>query len=594
MSKVSKHMATILEDQDDGAADHETGAPQASSPDVDDSIKLTEISDIVAKYAVVDTVFEDDSHDDESTEDAEADGGEDVAEPAEIADETDADIFAQAEHEPDHGPLPARAAESFLPERPKVVFRRPRVDDDLYSNWSDKSNQVFDDMDESNVHDLSDEREQRAEHIEAAEIVSGHKRSLTRSVALSIGVPVVGGALFALAFYAQDDIKPADMWNWIASAGTTQTVSNDTPTPNFVQHPAARVPTKSEERVTSAPEQPAATSPESGSVRASSEPEPQVQQTETAEAPEPDATPAVAPSAGQVFMAKLTVTDAQGSSLEPIPLSLAVAPASPDQKLRIRISGLPEGARLSGGTDLSNGEWLLQQNELEDLSMNLAPGFSGQITLMAEVIDDATHIQAAPSQTVAVNVVPDQLSVEPAAAPAESAPQSFAEQDDLPTPQETLTVPQPDGPTQITPSASPFAELRVATPNEGETPDAPQVAALEPATQTDAQVDEAPAETTTNAALLEENTLIAKGNEFMTNGDIIAARLFYERALKNGDPRAATALGKSYDPVMFEQLRVHGVAPDPNQAAEWYRKGAEGGDSVASEYLQTLNAWMKQ
>ena len=80
----------------------------------------------------------------------------------------------------------------------------------------------------------------------------------------------------------------------------------------------------------------------------------------------------------------------------------------------------------------------------------------------------------------------------------------------------------------------------------------------------------------------------------MNNGDIFAARLFYERALKKGDARAATALGRSYDPVVYQELNVHGVLPDPNRAIEWYRRGAQGGDSAADAHIQALSDWLRR
>ena len=84
------------------------------------------------------------------------------------------------------------------------------------------------------------------------------------------------------------------------------------------------------------------------------------------------------------------------------------------------------------------------------------------------------------------------------------------------------------------------------------------------------------------------------GDQHLSNGDIVAARLFYERALKKGDPGAATAIGRSYDPLVYSQLRVHGVLPDPNRAIEWYRRGAENGDSKAAAHIQALAAWLKK
>ena len=549
-------------------------AVQTSASDEDD-VKLTDISDIVAKYAVVDKVFDDD--DDDELEDT-------MYEPVEAA----------------PAPVPEREAfvayegygapeEPMLPERPKIVFRRPQMlRDELHSNWSDNAVRAVDDIKTSHLREVSPDDD--VDEILAAQspVMQQQRKKLMKSVGFSVGLPIVGGALFALVLYMQKDVKPTDFWSFMSSdtVETAETKTN-TPTPNFAEHPAIRqnTPETNTAAVTPAPE-----SPETGVPQTL----PATQQTAENET-ELATTPASSPN--PVYMARLTVSDTQGSSLTPIPLSLAVAPGVPEQRLRIRVSGLPEGARLSNGSDLGNGEWLLREPDLEHLTMSLAPGFSGQITLLAEVIDDATHIQAAPSQKVAVNVSPEKMVVQPAAAAPDNPPQSFAEQPDLDTSLETAEA-TPEGPTPIVPQSSPFSELRVQLPTPGiepETDTETKVATLTPPAQNDAlELEETPVPVPAQTSVTNDSGLIAKGDELMSNGDIFAARLFYERALKKGDARAATALGKSYDPVIYQQLKVHGVIPDPNIAIEWYRKGAEGGDEMASARLQALSDWLKQ
>ena len=68
-------------------------------------------------------------------------------------------------------------------------------------------------------------------------------------------------------------------------------------------------------------------------------------------------------------------------------------------------------------------------------------------------------------------------------------------------------------------------------------------------------------------------------------GDISAARLLYERAASLGSAKAATALGKTYDPAFLASIQVSGLAPNRAAAASWYRKGAELGDAEAADRL---------
>jgi TPR repeat protein len=78
-----------------------------------------------------------------------------------------------------------------------------------------------------------------------------------------------------------------------------------------------------------------------------------------------------------------------------------------------------------------------------------------------------------------------------------------------------------------------------------------------------------------------------RGQEMLAQGDIAAARLFYERAA-TADARAATAAGKTYDPSFLRTSRARGVMPRPDRAAEWYRVASEGGDAEAAILLKRL------
>ena len=73
-------------------------------------------------------------------------------------------------------------------------------------------------------------------------------------------------------------------------------------------------------------------------------------------------------------------------------------------------------------------------------------------------------------------------------------------------------------------------------------------------------------------------------------GDISAARLLYERAAALGSARAATAVGKTFDPAFLATIHASGIPPDPAAAASWYRKAAALGDSEAADRLARLTA----
>jgi TPR repeat protein len=85
--------------------------------------------------------------------------------------------------------------------------------------------------------------------------------------------------------------------------------------------------------------------------------------------------------------------------------------------------------------------------------------------------------------------------------------------------------------------------------------------------------------------------LLRRGDDLLSIGDISAARLVYERAALGGSARAMTALGKTYDPVYFNQTRVQGLKPDPAMAAEWYQEAAAMGDAEAASRMADLAAY---
>ena len=82
--------------------------------------------------------------------------------------------------------------------------------------------------------------------------------------------------------------------------------------------------------------------------------------------------------------------------------------------------------------------------------------------------------------------------------------------------------------------------------------------------------------------------LTQRGDAALAVGDIIAARLLYERAATMGSATAATAAGKTYDLDFLVRADTHGIRPDPAAAATWYRKAVALGDPSARTLLARL------
>lgn len=82
--------------------------------------------------------------------------------------------------------------------------------------------------------------------------------------------------------------------------------------------------------------------------------------------------------------------------------------------------------------------------------------------------------------------------------------------------------------------------------------------------------------------------LVKRGQDFIANGDLGAARVLLRRAAESGSAEAALALGTTYDPVVLRRLGAIGAAADPAKARQWYQRAAELGSTAASQQLAGL------
>ena len=82
--------------------------------------------------------------------------------------------------------------------------------------------------------------------------------------------------------------------------------------------------------------------------------------------------------------------------------------------------------------------------------------------------------------------------------------------------------------------------------------------------------------------------LLRRGDAALADGDIIAARLLFERAANMGSAVAATAAGKTYDIDFLLRTGARGIRADPAAAAAWYRRAAALGDAEARARLDRI------
>jgi hypothetical protein len=82
--------------------------------------------------------------------------------------------------------------------------------------------------------------------------------------------------------------------------------------------------------------------------------------------------------------------------------------------------------------------------------------------------------------------------------------------------------------------------------------------------------------------------LTERGKHFAAAGDLVTARLLFQRAADAGDAVAATALGATYDPIVLAKLGVVWIDADVEKARHWYEKAAHLGSPDAKRRLELL------
>ncbi|ODA66729.1 Bacterial SH3 domain protein [Methyloligella halotolerans] len=134
----------------------------------------------------------------------------------------------------------------------------------------------------------------------------------------------------------------------------------------------------------------------------------------------------------------------------PFPISLDPSDAVPERSSVI-IGGLPEGASLSAGRPVGNGEWNLAADEIGNLAVTVPPGTTGSHPVRVALIDAQGGVLSDASTTL---VVRGEAAVTAAdeAGDGEQDPFSAQQNQSSADPVETASV---EGETQTSPGAQP-------------------------------------------------------------------------------------------------------------------------------------------
>jgi hypothetical protein len=223
------------------------------------------------------------------------------------------------------------------------------------------------------------------------------------------------------------------------------------------------------------------------------------------------------------------------------PIRVGPADALPRNSF-VRVRGLPPMAALSEGHSIAAGSWAVPLAALPNLKITVPAGANGRsdVTVTLVGIDGAVLAEA--KSTVVIGA-------------AQSAAGAGTRSTGAPASASILrAAPLPTSP----------------EPGVGTTPEV--VPALTPEDR--------------ERAL----RLMKKGDEQMQEGNVSAARLFYERAADAGLAQAAMALAATFDGPELARLNLRGIEPDRKQARRWYERARQLGASDADQRLQRLGA----
>jgi hypothetical protein len=232
---------------------------------------------------------------------------------------------------------------------------------------------------------------------------------------------------------------------------------------------------------------------------------------------------------------------AEAASQAAFPIRVGPPNAVPHNSF-VRLRGLPPMAALSEGHSIAPGAWAVSLAALSNLKITLPAGSSGRseivVTLVA--IDGSVLAEAKSTLAVAAAQKPDK------------------------------------GQAQREPGAPAIASILRAGVAEGaERGTAPPQPGTPPTTPQDRE-----------RAL----RLVKKGDEQLGEGNVAAARLFYERAAESGLAQGAMALASTFDGVELARLGVRGIQPDAKEARRWYERARQLGASDAEERLRRIGA----
>ncbi|MGO9984367.1 MAG: hypothetical protein ACLPIX_09185 [Rhodomicrobium sp.] len=272
------------------------------------------------------------------------------------------------------------------------------------------------------------------------------------------------------------------------------------------------------------------------------------------------------------FASEVTAAGVVATPGQQTPLSINIRSPLPLERTLVSITGIPEGGRLNAGVfDTGAGNWLLPPRRLNGLTISLPAGSPGSVTLEAQLLDsndrtplsakEAFVVQLKPAGAVTAAVTQNAVAAAiPAIAPKQPQPSASSAFN-------TQTLNRPAPPASATTDPNFKTQTVMAPPPAAAAPFQATLIQRPAGSDTARRLNPRP----------EVEDLIREGNKRMREGDILEARQFYQKAVALGDPEAALAMGRSYDPIYFARIDKKNAEPDAAKAFDWYRRAMDAG-----------------
>ncbi len=243
-----------------------------------------------------------------------------------------------------------------------------------------------------------------------------------------------------------------------------------------------------------------------------------------------------------------------------VPMPVEVAPTDLAARgLIARIRGLPSDVTLSAGHRVAPGSWAVPVAALKGLRVSVPAGVAGKsdVTIALASIDGDIVAETRTAFVVAAaGLIAPGPAVSSRPAPIPSPP---AVSPPTPAP--------PAPPRQMQPAPSAMIPPRQPP---AVSPPSPEITRPTPADRQRAE------------------GFLSRGKAMLAEGNIVAARLFLERAADAGLAEAALLIGETFDPRELRRLGAQGIAADPARARSWYEKAQQLGSELARQRLEAL------